>query len=339
MSFITFGALVTRLSRYAGRSGLAETSDEAKNFTLEVLEEYLNSGGEKGGVSKWLVKVSNGYFTMPADLAVPLKIRAGCESGIVHSEWYEFYDFATKEECDCPSDVGLSFQVETNPFPTVFDIPPCGAHVVATMEIPCPLTVKGDDVPHVTIQGTSGGKDVWTVYKDRQIHGERIDLLSDKMVRSATLFDRITQVTISKTTGRKSLWAQFPGADNLQFLSYYDPNQTIGRFKRAKVSGLNGQEVVTILGRVQVRENYSDNDIVPVTNMSAIIRLAKSRQSEENNNLEAAAFSMQRAEKNINDANEYKRTGQDDPFDVIAVTAPSGIQNGNSLRNMLRRRY
>lgn len=337
MSFITFGTLVSRLARYAGRSGVCDDAQEAKTFALEILEEYLNSGGEKGGIHKWSVKVCNGCFTLPPDLAVPLKIKAGCETGIVSSEWYEFYDFATMAECECSSDAGLSLQMEVNPFPTVFDIPSCGAHVVAGMDLDCPLTVKGNDVPHVTIQGVAEGKDVWTTYKGQQIHGERLDLLSNKLVRSQTVFERLTQVTISKTIGKKTLWAQLPGAETLMFLSEYAPSQTIGRFRRAKIAGLSGQETVTILGRIQVKDNYADNDLVPVTNMSAVIRLAKSRQSEENSNYAGAAFSMQRAEKNISDANDYNRTGQDDPFDIIAVTAPSAFHEHNSLFGFRRR--
>ena len=49
MSLVTFGTLVERLARFAGKAGVCSDSEEAKMFALEILEEYLNSGGEKGG--------------------------------------------------------------------------------------------------------------------------------------------------------------------------------------------------------------------------------------------------------------------------------------------------
>lgn len=339
MTAITFKTLVTRLARYAGRAGVCDDDEEAKAFAIEILEEYLSVGGEKGGLHKWAVKVCDNCITLPPDLAVPLKIKTNCESGIVSSEWYEFYDRATEEECHGCAEEGVSLQMEVNTFPTVYDLPCNGARVVAEMSLDCPVTVKGNDIPHVTIQGTCRGNDVWTTYKGKDIHGERLDLLSDKLVRSLTIFDRISQVTISKTPGFKTLWAQVDGADKLSLLARYNPSQTIGMFRRAKIMGVQKNSTVVILGRVQVRDSYADNDIVPVTNMSAMIRLAKSRQSEENSNYAGAAFSMQRAEKNINDKNDYERQGQDDPFDIIAVTAPSAFHNYGGFFGHRRRRW
>lgn len=327
---VTFGNLLQVVAPFLGRSGagscsLTDPATRLKAATL--LQEFVQRSGT---LRKWALYSRDNIVTLPRDLALILKVKIGDEVEKVHSKWYEFYDQVGAREFDSANDWQAGVIQEVNTFPTVYDIPRCsgGAYVLAEIGQRCKKPVG----LFTTIQGVSAdtGEDVYTTHNGVLIHGERLDLEAGVAKRTRTRFRKITNITKSETEDYVKYYQQTDKGQTPTILSLLTPKELIADFRRAKI--LTGRCDTTkcyklsVLGRVNVLSDYHDNDVIPVTDITAIETLAQAKQSTAGNNLQAAGFKYQLVDRQIEDEQQYNRV-QDNSLDIDFDTSPGSIDS------------
>lgn len=324
---LTFRQLLDVIGVHLGRAGTGSCafSDPAVRLkAASVLQEYIQ---RSGSLKKWTVYSRNNTFTLPRDLALILKVKINDAVAPVHSLWYEFFDQLAPREFDNCGNWQAGVIQEVNTFPTVYDIANCGGYVLAEIGKRCKEAV---DV-YTTIQGISAdtGEDVYTTHKGVLIHGERLELVSGVAKRTRTKFKHITGITKSETDDYVKYYQQAEHAATPTLLALLAPKETIAEYRRAKIldnkCNRNNCYKIDILGRVNILADYHDNDIIPVTDLSAIETIAQAKQATVGNNLPAAGFKYQLVDRQIEDAQQYNRV-QDNSIDIDFDSSPGSIK-------------
>lgn len=325
---LTFRQLLEVIGPNLGRAGTGNCAFDDPSVRLKaasILQEYIQ---RSGSLKKWRVYSRNNTIALPRDLALILKVKINDAVSPVHSLWYEFYDqLAPREFDNCGNwQAGLIQEVDT--FPTVYDISCSGGYVLAEIGKRC----KEAKNVYTIIQGISAdtGEDVYTTHKSELIHGERLDLVSGVAKRTRTRFKSITSITKSETDDYVKYYQQ---ADKVvgtpTLLALLAPKETVGEFRRAKILSQkcdkNNCYKIDILGRVNILSDYHDNDIIPVTDLSAIETIAQAKQASTGNNLQAAGFKYQLVDRQIEDAQQYNRV-QDNSIDIDFDSSPGSIE-------------
>jgi len=323
---ITFGQLLKLIAPYLGRSGVGDCSfsDPATRLkAASVLQEYIQ---RSGSLKKWTVYSRNNTITLPRDLALILKVKINDAVQTAHSTWYEFYDQLAPREFDNCGDWQAGVIQEVNTFPTVYDISSSGGYVLAEIGKRC-KDVK--DV-YTIVQGISAdtGEDIYTTHKGELIHGERLDLESGVAKRTRSRFKAVTAITKSETDDYVKYYQQVSKESTPTLLALLAPKETVAEFRRAKILSQkcdrNKCYKIDILGRVNILSDYHDNDIIPVTELSAIETIAQAKQSTTGNNLAAAGFKYQLVDRQIEDAAQYNRA-HDTSLDIDYESSPGSI--------------
>lgn len=322
---VRFGKIKKALCKYAGVSGVCESTPEAHDFAIEVLRDYLAAGGEGTGLAKWQVYTKNSeWIPLPADLDVIVKVKIDEQSALVADHWFEFFDSPT--DCDMRDCKPLGVQPEVATYPTLYDIPRCApGYVLSEGGMGCPESCKDS---YFIVQGLDEkGQDIYTYHNNKLIHGEYLNISSHQVFRSTKKFSKITGVVKSDTKGYAKLHYQASKEAPLSLLGMYAPTENVGAFKRARILGVSDSccHKITILGRVKVREWYADDDVVPVSDIGTLRLLAQSKQSVDNNNLQAADFKYRLTKDKIESTNSYARVSENS-FDIIHVSAPGAIK-------------
>lgn len=311
------------VAEYAGKKGKCADSEAVRLFVIEVVERLLLRGA-RGNLRKWCFCLTNGCFTAPADLEIPLKLKIDGYPDQVWSKWFEFYDIHGAEHEDKNYKSGIFEQV--NSYPTVYDLPKPGARVA-----PIPLEEEGEGA-YIIVQGVDiNGRDVYTNVNGRQIHGERISISRSEPKFSQTVFSKITAIEKSRTCSHVRLYWQSHQGDKILsrgLLSEYRPTETIPSYRRFKVKGAPCDKPVKVevLGRIRLLDSYHNNDILPITSIGALRSMAMTIQSERTNNMNEANFHNARVAQILEDENEYHRTG-DEPLDFVFFKSPGANDN------------
>lgn len=320
---VTFGDLVRLTIPYIGKSGACDASDKTTRLNVAtLLQQYVHRAGS---LRRWLLTSRHNLITLPRDLHTILKVKINGKSESAFSKWFDFYDNVGTHDLSGAgylSPVGVIQEV--NSFPTVFDFP--GGHVLAELGKKC---TSNKTPGHVIIQGVSeGGVDVYTNYKGTNLHGERLDLESGVTKRTLTKFRKITSITKSETDDHVKFFYQTDKTSNPGLLSWMTPLELAADFRRARIlldrCDPNECYRIELLGRVEIFSNYHDNDIIPIQELSGIIKLAQADQSLENNNPENAVLKYQASDRNIEDANQYGRN-VDITIDIVHALSGGSI--------------
>jgi hypothetical protein len=322
----TFGQILQIVAPYIGKSGIGEcsfTDPIARLKVATLIQEYVQRSGT---LRKWCLYSRDNIITLPRDLALILKVKINGAVEPVHSKWYEYYDTMNPSEFDCPNEWQSGVIQEVNNFPTVYNLSHHGAHVLAEIGKGC----KSVDGAYTIIQGISAdtGEDVYTTYKGETIHGERLDLEAMTAKRTRTRFKTITNITKTETNDYVKYYQQVDKSQTPTVLSMLAPKEIIGEFRRAKIltTKCNPSQCykLSVLGRVQIRSDYHDNDIVPITDINSLLSLAQAQQSTLNNNLQAAGFKYQLLDRQIEDEQMYNRVS-DNSLDINFESSPGSI--------------
>lgn len=323
---ITFGQLAEVLLPYLGRSGAGSCSLSDPTTRLKVtslIQEYVQRSGT---LRKWVLYARQKTVTLPRDLGVILKIKINDRPEPMHSKWYEFYDQVGEQEFQSCIDWKAGMIQEVNTFPTIQNIPKCGGYVLAEIGKRC----KEITNQYTIIQGIDAdtGEDVFSTYNNELIHGERLDLEQGVIKRSQRRFRIITNITKSETDDYVKYYFQTSKSAGLESLSLLTPRETVGSFRRAnilsdKLDPINCYRI-TVLGRVNVRSDYHDNDLIPITDITSIETLAQAKQASANNNIQVAGFKYQLADRQIEDEKLYNETS-DVSLNVDYATSPGSI--------------
>lgn len=322
---ITFGDAKKFLARYAGKAGSCKDDGIVDLFVKSVIQELLNRGAN-GNLRKWQFYTQNGTITLPPDLLLPISIRidgacGGGSPGNIYDKFYEFYEDATLSDSQ-PWEIGAA--EETNVFFTHYDLPLCGARILAV-----PRCCE-DANAHLVIQGTdTEHKDIWVPLKEGgKNKGEYLSINKDNPRFTAATFTSITGIEKTVTKDYVRLYWYIEDSGQKGLLADLRPNETRPAFKRAKILGVdcNKSSKVTILGRVRFYDNYVDSDIIPITSLRALKLMAQTLQAEDNDNIQIASYKGERVRDVIENENRYNRTPQA-TVNFEPETAPSGIKN------------
>lgn len=335
---ITFGQAKELIAQYAAKAGLCPTETAVDLFVKEVIQELLFRGAN-GNLRKWVFKTNTGTFTAPPDLELPIKVRVGdwhhFEGGhyaqsehvhgghadTVYDKWYEFYDSNTLNDC-IPAERGIV--EEPNPFFTAFDMPECGARVMAV-----PFCREDENAQFIIRGLDEKGNEIFMPHKgDRNFSGEILTINKDAPKYTQKTFTKITGIQKTPTKHYVRLYSYTPDSGKAEFIGQYKPTDTNPSFRRFRVIAPDCGKClkVTVLGRIKFCDNYHDNDIIPISNLRALKLMAQQFQAEDNDNIETANYKNQRVEQSLTNENQYKRTTQA-PIDFFVETSPGNLKN------------
>lgn len=314
MNALSFKDVKLAIAKYCGKAGKCADDETVSLFAIEVMQQLLYMG-EYGGLRTWEFITHNGMITMPQDMELPLKVKIDKTVENVMDKFYDFYSHTTLDHC-VPFEKGLV--EDPNKYFTQFDLPPCGAHIIAL-----PYCEEAEDA-HFIINGIDEyGKEVHYPHNGVMLKGEHLSITKKCPAYTQTKFKKITGIEKTETNHYVRLYWYRPETGEKGLLGEYRPKDIHPSFRRFRVLGGNCKEWyrVTILGRIRLFDSYSDNDIVPFSNIRAIKLMAQQLQSEDNNELDAAQYKNARIEQTLNSENNYKRTTSQTVDHVHVVSA------------------
>ena len=321
---ITLARARTVVAEFCGKSGKCAETDDVRLFVQEIVQRLLHRGAH-GNMRKWSFCLTSACFTAPPDMEVPLKVKVDGFPEHVWSQWYEFFDVHTADTCDNSYLPGL--YEEVNPYFSIYDLPAGGAKIAAI-----PLGTEAADAS-ITVQGLDrSGNEVFTIQDGVSIHGEKIPINRALPLFSRTTFTKITGIEKTRTTNYVRLyWQKHDSGGGLLsrgLLGEYRPTDVNPVFRRFRVPAARADccVKVTVLGRVRELDYYHENDIIPITSIGALKKMAQLIQAERNDNIQVAAFHSSAVGNIIDDENQYYRTGQE-PFDYFKDTSPGNNEN------------
>lgn len=315
---ITFGQARLLLAQYAGRGGLCPEDPQVDLFILEVLQTILFKGPSKS-IRTFCFQAQRGCITIPYELEAPLKVRIDNQDGSVWNQWFKFYDSAADANC-MPASNALA--EESNYFPTVYNLPAGGARVGVIG------TCEEDADAHIIIKGTDlTGREIYTEHKCEQVSGEYLSIKKGQLRVTTTVFGSITNVVKTHTKG----YVQLYGVDlerNLRyFLSDYSPFEEIPQYRRFRLTTrCRENAIVTVIGRIRLKERYADSDVLPIENINLLRSAAQVIQLGVNNDLQLAAGMEGVVDKRLSEENLYKAVTPGQPMDVFYPTSPGTIR-------------
>lgn len=322
---ITFEQGFKYVGPFLGKNGYAECDiidPTARLHFCVLLEQYVNRNGTE---KKFCIRTCDNCFTYPRDMAKAIKVKINGKVETVGSFWYEFQDGV-----DCSEDNwGLAGIVqEPNTFPTVFDVPKTGAYVLAELSKFC----KNKEGLTTIIQGldAESNEEVYTQHKGELIKGEVLTLEPGVSKRTNKRFSKITNIIKDETLDWVQYRYQSNKSDTPRFLSKMAPRETVGEFRRGKLTGHEMDDgccyELTILGRVLVRSDYHNNDVIPVSSLEALRQTAEAMQAAANNNIPVLTAKLQLADRIMDDKHEYDRVGEE-PFNFVRVLSAGSIRH------------
>ncbi len=112
-------------------------------------------------------------------------------------------------------------------------------------------------------------------------------------------------------------------------MSDYSPVETKPQYRRFRIKSCDAssEQRITVLGRIRLKDHYSDNDLIPFDNIYALTTAAQSIYSNYNDNVEVAAAKDNTLVTLINRENEHKRVQNGQPIEVFTPLSPGSIVN------------
>lgn len=316
---LTFRTAKEQLAQYAGRGGLCPDDVEVGIFVKEVLQ-YLLYKGPTSALRTYCFSAKEGCITLPYELEVPLKVRIDDQTGSVWSGWFKYYD-TSRLDGQC-YEAANALVEEPNHYPTVYQLPKGGSQVgvmgTCREEADAHLIVKGVDVT---------GREIFTVHKGEQVSGEYLSIIKDKIRYTGACFGRIDSVVKSKTNGYAGLFAIKPEVNYRQFLADYSPLEEIPQYRRFRLTvRCKETAVVSVLGRIRLKENYADSDVIPIDNIYVLNLAAQGVQLSKNNDFQGAQIKDAQVTNHMTEENQYKKVSPGQPLDCFQPTSPGSIR-------------
>lgn len=316
---ITFGEAKKRISQFAGRGGKCPDNSEVSGFVREVLD-YMLISGEYGGIRKFTFNAVRGVFTAPYELETILKARIDNEVTSTWDRWFE-WSAGTGDLGNClPSNAIFE---EPNYTPLVYDVPPGGSCIgvlgICDEEVTANLVVKGFD---------GSGREIITMHNGEQVSGEYLSIQKGQIKYTSNQFARITEVIKTRTKGYVQLLAVNPSSDARLFLADYSPLEEKPRYRRFKLNTRCAPSVkVSVLGRIRLKENYADNDLIPFDNLYALSLAAQSINSNYNGDSQSAQAKDVMLQEIIKRENQIKKPSPGQPIDVYVPLSGGSVKN------------
>jgi hypothetical protein len=312
---ITFGDAKKRVAQWAGRGGKCASNAEVALFLREVLD-YMLISGQYGNLRKFVFNAVNGSFTVPYELESILKVKIDGAIASSWDRWFEWYGYSDLSDC-IPANAVLE---EPNYVPTAYDIP--GVANVGVQSI-----CEEDPNAHVIIKGLDAtGREVITDHKGEQLVGEYLSIRKGQIRVSHVAFSKITEVVKTKTNGYVQLY-WIKGLEK-GFLSDYSPFEQYPKYRRYKIKIACAPNArVEVLGRIRLKEYYSDNDLIPFDNLYALSLAAQAIYSNYNNNPETAIAKDTQLRDIIIRENETKNVNNGKPVEMFVPLAGGSIKN------------
>ena len=317
---LTFGEARKLVAQYAGRGGKCESSEDVRLFLHEVLQHMLLSG-QHGGLRIFTFNAVRGCITLPYELEVPLKVKINGAIGSVWQTWYEFSTSTILEGVDC-HDAGNALVDDPNLYPTVYDLPDCGAKV--GVQADCAQSVDS----YIIVAGTDvWGRPVFVPHKGIEMGGEYLTVKKGALNYTQTVFKEISSIYINNISGYVSLWWVTTDASTKGFLSEYGPHDKSPAYRRVRLS-VNCSDCarVSILGKIRLKQYYADSDRIPFDNIVALKTSAQSRNANDNNDNQTSQFKDSYLRDIINRENEFKTPNNGRPVEVYAPTSSGSIR-------------
>lgn len=308
------------LAPYAGRAGICPGDSEVDLFAKTVLQQMLYSS-PYGSLRKFCFSAPKGCFTVPYELETPLKVQIDGTVGSVWDRWFDMYHQHELSKCLLASE---SLVEDPNSYPTVYDLPVSGAHV-AVMG-----TALEDTDAHLIVQGIDlTGREVITNHQGTQISGEYLRIRRGELRYTQVKFRKITGIIKTKTNGYAHLMWITPDTSNKGFLSDYSPLEEIPAYRRFKLTTVSCDSVmqVAVLGRIRLKPNYADEDLIPFDNLFAITLAGQAINAQNNDNMEVAQAKDTKLETVLSKENEYKRVNNGQPIEVYVPLSGGVIRN------------
>lgn len=318
------------LAQYAGRAGYCPSPDSIEvRWFLRKVFEYLLLSGSYGNLRKFVFQAVKGVITLPYELEVPLKVKIDNLVGSVWDQWFEYHSSKDMGDDCCLAQDAL-FE-DPNSFPTVYDIPYGGARVgvLATCE-------EASDA-HIIVQGVDGsGREIFTTHKGEKITGEYLSIKKGILKYTEVTFANITSVLKSTTNGYVQLLWVCPDRNSRGFLADYSPLEEKPAYRRFRLKGTDCCPLtkVSILGRIRLKETYSDNDRLPFDTVYTLELAAQALNASYNTDTQTAAAKDSMMKEMVNRENTYKRVQNGQPLEYEYALSPGTIMNivGGTLR-------
>lgn len=308
-------------SKYNKRGGSCLDDPSLNQFTIEVLQ-WLLWNGTFGNMRQFSFCALKGCITLPFELEVIEKIKIDGRVATAFDKWFEFHA-ATVDFNGCPP-VARAVQEQTNYFPTVYDVPDGGSRVgvygTCNECSTASLIVKGKDPT---------GREIVTVDNGEQIIGEKLYIRKGEVRYTQAVFAEITGVVKTPTNGYATLLWVNPSQNLKGFLSDYSPLEEIPAYRRYRLTDprcVNSVQVI-VLGRIRLKENYADNDIVPFESIYTINLAAQTINLTNNRAIDLATGTGQMAADMIEKENSYKKPENGSPVEYFLPLSGGAIQN------------
>lgn len=297
-----------------------------RSLLIDLIRESLEALYNEESVEnlrKFCIPSCGCLITMPHELAEPLKYKICGEVSPVRNKAFEFLGF---ERNDC---VGYRSDLQyVGEFPTLFDLPDCGARIAArSMDF---FDLKWGDAPYLLVQG----KDIY----DRAVHtvndgktdvGERISISKPNAapIYSKTIFKEITSVRIvNAELNIQLLWCEVDNygdaPSQIGLLSTYTPGDEYPGFKRYRF--LQNVDCsccynIEVLGNIRAPSLRYDNELIRGFDSSAIRSMLRANYYRSKNDINGATFNSNIAVSSIRKKNE--RLSKD--TDMLAPFVPT----------------
>lgn len=328
---ITYKEAKQILSKYQGVAGTCPDDAKTELFVKQVLQ-YLLLKGTYGNERKFCFHAQNGCITLPKELETPLKMKIDGAVGSVWNRWFEYHSGNTLDD-GCLAQESLLTQ--PNRFPTVYDPPSCGSFigVVGNCEesADAHVIVKGED---------STGRTIYTSHKGEQIVGAYLSIKKNVITTSCVKFAKITEVSKSVTKGYVTLVSLQEDGLSRMFLSDYEPYETNPSYQRARIISQPCPSIcaVSVLGRIRLKDHYSDSDVIPFDNIFLLDVAGQTIQSMYNTDVASAVTRDQFAEKLIETEGNYKKVNNGQPVEIFQPLSAGRIM-GSRRAGRLRRAW
>lgn len=318
---LTFCQAKILLAEYAARGGLCPDDPRVDLFVKSVLQTMLFKG-PNDCIRTFSFQARRGMITLPFELETPIKVLINNESGGVWSKWFDYYDTGTfpDNKCKLAAD---ALREDPNPYPTVYDMPVGGMNVavmgVCDEACDAHLIVRGRD---------TSGREIFTFQDGEQVVGEYLTIKKGQLRYTTNKFSTITEVVKTKTNGYTQLYGFDPVSGLRHFLADYSPLEEIPRYRRfCLTTRCNENAEVRIIGRIRLKENYGDSEVIPISNIYALKIAAQGMNLNDNNDIQGAIGKDQFVEKLLTQENAYKKVGSGQTIDVNRITSGGVIKN------------
>jgi len=314
---LTFGQAKDSLSQYVGRGGKCPTAADTDSFVKQVLQ-YLLYSGEYGNTRKFCFHAVRGCFTAPYELESPEKIKVDGEVGTVWSKFFEWHQNSYLHGC-IPAQNAL-FE-EPNYVYTSYGLPANGAQVA------CVATCCEDEDAHIIVKCKDlTGREIFTVHKGEQISGIYLSIKKGVIQYTDIIIGEVTGIVKTPTNGYvQLLWLK---GDTKGFLSDYSPVEEKPAYRQFRLMTRCPQFCkVSVIGKIRLKENYRDNDLIPFDNLFAISLAGQAMNLIYNNDMQNGIAKTQLLDNVIEKENEYKQINNGQPVEVFRATSGGAIQN------------